>query len=245
MSLNIIDLIKGQLGPAFVSQAALQYGESESGISKAIGGMLSAVVGGMADNSDNPLVLDAILNSSSPALLGDLTGNSANNSSIASVLTQIFGNNLNGLINSIATYAGISNNSSDSLLHSVTGATVGTISKYAVDNNLDKAGISSLLNDQKGIVSTLLPVGFSFASVGMGDWDARYKFDNDKDAINMPAHEEPKPEVTRSTTLNGTFPDRNKEKDNSIWKWLLPLLLLIAAAYFIWKQCEQTETTKS
>jgi len=243
MSLNIIDLIKGQLGPAFVSQAALQYGESESGISKAIGGMLPAVVGGMADNSDNPLVLDAILNSSSPALLGDLTGNSANNSSIASVLTQIFGNNLNGLINSIATYAGISNNSSDSLLHSVTGATVGTISKYAVDNNLDKAGISSLLNDQKGIVSTLLPVGFSFASVGMGDWDARYKFDNDKDAINVPAHEEPKPEVTRSTTLNGTFPDRNKEKDNSIWKWLLPLLLLIAAAYFIWKQCEQTETT--
>ncbi|MEC3877867.1 OmpA family protein [Chryseobacterium salviniae] len=243
MSLNIIDLIKGQLGPALVSQSASQYGESESGISKAIDASLPAVVGGLANNSDNPLVLDAIMNSSSTGILGNLAGNSADNSSIASLLTQIFGDKLNGLINSIATYAGISNNSSGALLHLVTGATVGTISKYAEDNNLDKAGISSLLNDQKGIVSTLLPAGLSFASLSMGDWDARYKFDNDRDAINMPAEEEPKVEVTRSTTLNGTFPDRNKDKDGSIWKWLLPLLLLIAAAYFIWRQCEQKETT--
>lgn len=243
MSLNIIDLIKGQLGPAFVTHAASQYGESESGISKAIGGMLPAVVGGLANNSDNPLVLDAIMNSSSPDILNNLSGNSSNNSSIASVLTQIFGDKLNGLVNSVATYAGISNNSSNSLLNLVTGATVGTISRYAIDNNLDKAGISGLLNDQQGVVSTLLPAGLSFASLSMGDWDARYKFDNDRDAINMPAQEEPKPEVTRSTTLNGTFPDRNKDKDGSIWKWLLPLLLLIAAAYFIWRQCEEKETT--
>lgn len=243
MSLNIIDLIKGQLGPALVSQAASQYGESESGISKAIGGLLPAVVGGLANNADNPLVLDAIMNSSSGGILGNLMGNASNNSSLSTVLSQIFGDKQNGLVNSIATYAGISNNSSGSLLNLVTGATVGSISKYAVDNNLDKAGISNLLKDQQGIVSTLLPAGLSFASLNMGDWDARYKFDNDRDAINMQAEEEPKVEVTRSTTLNGTFPDRNKEKDGSIWKWLLPLLLLIAAAYFIWRQCEQKETT--
>jgi outer membrane protein OmpA-like peptidoglycan-associated protein len=243
MSLNIIDLIKGQLGPALVSNAASKYGESESGVSKAIEGFLPAVLGGLSNNADNPLVLDAIMNSSSPDILGNLDENSSNNSSIASVLTQIFGDKINGLVNSIAAYAGISNNSSSSLLHLVTGATVGSVSKYAVDNNLDKTGISNLLKDQQGIVSTLLPAGLSFASLRMGDWDARYKFDNDKDAINMPSEEEPKVEVTRSTTLNGTFPDRNKDREGSIWKWLLPLLLLIAAAYFIWRQCEQRETT--
>ncbi|WP_066440175.1 OmpA family protein [Chryseobacterium sp. CCH4-E10] len=243
MSLNIIDLIKGQLGPALVSNAASKYGESESGVSKAIEGFLPAVLGGLSNNADNPLVLDAIMNSSSPDILGNLDENSLNNSSIASVLTQIFGDKINELVNSIAAYAGISNNSSSSLLHLVTGATVGSVSKYAVDNNLDKTGISNLLKDQQGIVSTLLPAGLSFASLSMGDWDARYKFDNDKDAINMPSEEEPKVEVTRSTTLNGTFPDRNKDREGSIWKWLLPLLLLIAAAYFIWRQCEQRETT--
>ncbi len=243
MSLNIIDLIKGQVGPALVSNAASKYGESESGVSKAIEGFLPAVLGGLSNNADNPLVLDAIMNSSSPDILGNFDENSSNNSSIASVLTQIFGDKINGLVNSIAAYAGISNNSSSSLLHLVTGATVGSVSKYAVDNNLDKTGISNLLKDQQGIVSTLLPAGLSFASLSMGDWDARYKFDNDKDAINMPSEEEPKVEVTRSTTLNGTFPDRNKDREGSIWKWLLPLLLLIAAAYFIWRQCEQRETT--
>ena len=61
MALNIIDLIKGQLGPALISQAASKLGESESGISKAISGLLPAVVGGMANNADKPGVLDAIL----------------------------------------------------------------------------------------------------------------------------------------------------------------------------------------
>lgn len=245
MSLNIIDLIKGQLGPALVSQAAAQYGETESGISKAIDGILPAVVGGLANNSDNPLVLDAIINSSSEGIPGDVPGNSANSSSIASVLTQIFGDKLSRLVNSIATYAGISATSASSLLNTVTGATVGSISKYATDNNLDKQGISHLLNEQKGIVSTLLPAGLTFAALSMDDWDARYKFDNDKDAIKMPAQEEPqsKVEVTRSTSADGTFPDRNTDTGGSIWKWLLPLLLLIAAAYFIWRQCEQKETT--
>ena len=36
MSINLIELIKGQLGASTVSQAATQLGESESGVSKAI-----------------------------------------------------------------------------------------------------------------------------------------------------------------------------------------------------------------
>ncbi|MEN4761394.1 OmpA family protein [Chryseobacterium sp. C39-AII1] len=247
MSLNIIDLIKGQLGPALVSQAASQFGESESGISKAIGGLLPAVVGGLANNSDNPNVLDAIKNASSNGILGNLIGDSATSPWITTLLSSIFGDKLSGLVNSIATYAGISHSTSNSLLNLVTGATVGSVGKYAADNNLDQSGISSLLNDQKGIVSTLLPAGLSLASLNVGDWAKGYAFDNDKDAINMPTQEapveQPKIQVTRSTAETGTFPDRNTNEGGSIWKWLLPLLLLIAAGYFLWKQCEKKETT--
>jgi len=57
MALNVIDLIRGQLGPALVTQSATKLGESESGISKAISALLPAVVGALADNSDKPGVL--------------------------------------------------------------------------------------------------------------------------------------------------------------------------------------------
>lgn len=244
MSLNVIDLIKGQLGPALVSQAASQFGESESGISKAIGGMLPAVVGGLANNSDNPGVLDAISNAQSSGILGNLLGGASGNPVISNLLTSIFGDKISGIVNAIATYAGISNNSSSSLLNLVTGATVGSIGKYAADNNLDKSGISNLLGEQKGIISSLLPAGLSLASLNIGDWAKGYKFDNDNDTIRTTASEEPKIEVTRSTTAAGTNPDRNNnEGGGSIWKWLLPLLLLIAAGYFLWKQCEKKQTT--
>lgn len=249
MSLNIIDLIKGQLGSALVTQAASQLGESESGISKAISGLLPAVVGGLANNSDNPTVLDAISNTPSQGVLGNLLGFASENTWVQGLLASIFGDKLNGLVNSIATYAGISNNSSASLLNLVTGATVGSVGKYAADNNLDQSGISSLLNDQKGIVSSLLPAGLSLASLNVGDWAKGYKFDNDNDMIKQtpttpPPHAEQKIEVTKSIADGGTFPDRpTTSEGGSIWKWLLPLLLLIAAGYFLWKQCEKKETT--
>jgi outer membrane protein OmpA-like peptidoglycan-associated protein len=244
MSLNIIDLIKGQLGSAFVSQAASQLGESEAGTSKAISGLLPVIVGGLANNSDNPAVLDSISNASSEGFLGNLSDTGADNSMISGLLTSIFGDKLSGIINTIATYAGISNNSSSSLLNLVTGATVGSIGKYAADNNLDRSGISTLLDDQKGVVSTLLPAGLSLASLNVGDWAKRYEFDNDQDEIKPVTYEEPKVEVTRSVTDGGTFPDRpTSSEGGSIWKWLLPLLLLIAAGYFLWKQCEKKETT--
>ncbi|WP_435522687.1 DUF937 domain-containing protein [Chryseobacterium indoltheticum] len=183
MSLNIIDLIKGQLGSAFVSQAASQLGESEAGVSKAISGLLPVIVSGLANNSDNPAVLDSISNASSQGVLGNLLDTASNNSMVSGLLSSIFGDKLSGIINTIATYAGISNNSSSSLLNLVTGATVGSVGKHAAENNLDKSGISSLLNDQKGVVSTLLPAGLSLASLNVGDWAKGYKFDNDNDTI--------------------------------------------------------------
>ncbi|MET3037331.1 OmpA family protein [Chryseobacterium sp. NRRL B-14859] len=252
MSLNVIDLIKGQLGPALVSQAASQFGESESGISKAIGGLLPAVVGGLANNADNPGVLDAITKASSNGILGNLLGGSSNNPIITSLLSSIFGDKVGGLVNSIATFSGISNNSAGSLLNLVTGATVGTVGKYAADNNLGASGISSLLNDQKGIISSLLPAGLSLASFGLGaeNWFGQAKETvssvtstaKDNLAEGVATAKENVSEGARE--IREQFNNNNNNQGGgSIWKWLLPLLLLIAAAYFLWKQCDKKQST--
>ncbi|AZB25538.1 DUF937 domain-containing protein [Chryseobacterium bernardetii] len=252
MSLNVIDLIKGQLGPALVSQAASQFGESESGISKAIGGLLPAVVGGLANNADNPGVVDAITKASSSGILGNLLGGSSNNPIITSLLSSLFGDKIGGLVNSIASFSGISNNSAGSLLNLVTGATVGTVGKYAADNNLGASGISSLLNDQKGIISSLLPAGLSLASFGLGaeNWFGQAKETvssvtstaKDNIAEGVATARENVSEGARE--IREQFENNNNNQGGgSIWKWLLPLLLLIAAGYFLWKQCEKKQTT--
>lgn len=244
MSLNVIDLIKGQLGPALVSQAASQYGESESGISKAISGLLPAVVGGLANNSSNSTVLDAITGASSSGLLGNLLGGSSNNSLISSVLAAIFGDKVGGLVNAVSNFAGIGSSSTNSLLNLVTGAALGSVGKYAADNNLDRSGLTSLLNDQKGIVSSLLPAGLSLASLGLGNWFGGDKTVNvDTDKVRVSSYDEPKVEVNRGGATHVNV-DRNDNNDGgSIWRWLLPLLLLLLAGWFLWKQCGNKETT--
>ena len=243
MSLNVIDLIKGQLGPALVSQAATQYGESESGISKAISGLLPAVVGGLANNADKPGVLDAITGAASSGLLGNLLGDSSNNSLVSTVLSAIFGDKIGGLVNAVAGYAGISNSSSNSLLNMVTGASLGSLGKYATDNNLDASGLSGLLKDQKGVVSSLLPAGLSLASLGLGNWfgsDASVETEK----VKVTSYDQPKVEVNRGGNTHVNV-DRNEDNGGgSIWKWLLLLLLLALAAWFLWKQCNKpAETT--
>lgn len=250
MSLNVIDLIKGQLGPALVTQAASQFGESESGISKAIGGLLPAVVGGLANNADNPGVLDAITKASSSGILGNLLGGTSNSPIITTLLSSIFGDKIGGLVNSIATFSGISNNSAGSLLNLVTGATVGTIGKYAADNNLGPSGISSLLNDQKGIVSSLLPAGLSLASFGLGaeNWFGQAKENVSSVASTAKDNLAEGVATARENVSEGAREIREQFNNNnqgggSIWKWLLPLLLLIAAAYFLWKQCDKKQNT--
>lgn len=249
MSLNVIDLIKGQLGPALISQAAAQLGESESGISKAISGLLPAIVGGLANNAEKPAVLDAITGAASSGLLGNLLGGSGNNSLITTVLTSIFGDKVGGLVNAVSNYAGVSNTSTNSLLNMVTGATLGSLGKYSAENNLGASGVKSLLDDQKGVVSTLLPAGLSLASLGLGNM-----FGNDSvtekvnvspmENVKVTSFDEPKIEVNRggNTHVNVDKTDDNNE-GGSIWKWLLPLLLLALAAWFLWKQCDKKDAS--
>lgn len=251
MSLNLIDLIKGQLGPALVSQASAQLGENESGVQKAISGLLPAVIGGLANNADNPSVLNSITGAASSGLLSNLLGGSSNNSMITTLLQSLFGDKIGGLVNSVAGFAGISNNSTNSILNLVTGATLGSVGKYAADNNLDSNGISNLLTSQKGILSSLLPAGLSLASLGLDfdNWFGKAKEDvssrvstaKDNFAEDVAVAKE-KIETKTTEIRNDIREDNNGGGGGSIWKWLLPLLLVCLLGWFLWNQCSKKTT---
>ena len=239
MALNIIDLIKGQLGPALISQSATQFGESESGISKAISALLPAVIGGMANNADKPGVLDAIMGSTSNGMLGNLLGGTSNNSLITTVLTAIFGDKVADITNAVSTFSGVNNSTSNSLLNMVTGATLGSVGKYAADNNIGASGITNLLQDQKGIVSSLLPAGLSLASLGVGNMFGA----QEAEKVTVSSYDQPKVEVNRGgDTHSHPTPDNNNNEGGSIWKWLLPLLLLGLAGWFLWNNYNKDKT---
>lgn len=233
MSSTIVNLIKDQLGPNLISQFANQSGESESGISKAISALIPTVLGGLANNSTNSTVLNSISNPESFGFLTNLIGNSSNNSMITNLLTSIFGDKVGGLVSTIANFAGISNNSSNSLLNMVTGASLGSLGKYANEHNLGASGITSLLNDQKGVVSSLLPAGLSLASLGFGNW-----FGGNKDAERVT-------QTTSSSHSETTYnTPRNTQNNNNgmNWlKWLIPLALLLLIGGYLLKKCSTEE----
>ncbi|PZU90494.1 MAG: flagellar motor protein MotB [Chryseobacterium sp.] len=252
MSINLIDLIKSQLGSNVVSQTATQLGESESGISKAISALLPAVIGGFANSHAQSDLFTTLKEVASSGTLSGVVGNLGENDTLISkILNMIFGggDKQAALTSSVSNFAGISNESTNSVLNLVTGATAGSLGKYINDNNVDISSFGNLLNDQKGFLYSLLPAGFSLGSLGLGNW-----FGTDEEKINIPPNtpanevqdipvpETPKIDVTRSGTTHEIVSDNHS--GGSIWKWLLPLLLLLLLGWFLWKQCDKkVETT--
>lgn len=230
--MSIINLIKSQISPELISQVATQLGESESGVSKATRSLLPAVLGSLADNADKPNVLDAITKTDSNGFLENLLGNSFNNSHITTLLSSIFDEKISGLLNLISDYSGVSNSSASSLLNLVTGATLGSVNKYAIDNNLNTNDITSLLNEQKGLISSLLPAGLSLDSLGLENLLDGTKEETSK--VTEKITEDFSNIKKEKTTSSYSSSDEN---NGSFWKWLLPILLLGLAAWFLWKQC--------
>ena len=166
--MSIIDLIKGQLGPSLVSQAASQLGESESGVSKAMESLLPVILGGAAENATKPGFFDQVTGLAGSGILSNLMGGS-NNSLVSSLVTMLFGDKVGGIVSAISNFAGVKESSANSLMNLVSGAALGSLGKHAVDNNLDASSFASLLNTEKSSFASLLPAGLSLGSLGLGN----------------------------------------------------------------------------
>lgn len=242
MSINLINLIKENLGSQVISQTATRLGETESGISKAISVLLPAVIGGFANSNAKSelyeVVKNAVVSGSTGSFLGD------NNTIVNKVLNLIFGggDKQAAITDSVSEFAGISNQSTHQVLELVTGTVTEKLGSYIKDNNVDISSFESILKDQKGHLYSILPVGFNMATLGFGNW-----FGQENDRINIPANtpvneiptvpvsDAPKIEVSRSGTTHEIV--SSQDSGSSIWKWLLPLLILLLLGWFLWKQC--------
>jgi OOP family OmpA-OmpF porin len=225
MSFNLIDAAKGLFTSEMVSKASSYLGESESGVAKAISGILPSVLGGLvnkvSDNNGADAVAQMAQESHSSGILDNLGGFSGNdNNSLlskgAGMLSGLFGGKLDGLTGLISNFAGVKSSSVSSLMSMAAPAVLGMIGKQASSGNMGASGIASLLNSQKDNIAAAMPAGLNLSSVlgGFGGNAA----------------------TTVKTAVNtaSDYAGQTTEKAGSSMKFLLPLLILAAAAIAAW-----------
>ncbi len=170
MSFNLLDTVKGYIGNELVSKAAGHLGESESGISKALGGILPSILGGVVSKATSggegaSGIMDMAKGALGSGLLGNLGSFFGGGDSIlskgAGLLSGLFGDKAGGITNAISSFAGIKESSASHLMSMAAPAALGAIGKHATDNNLDAGGLSSMLASQKDNIMSALPSGLS------------------------------------------------------------------------------------
>lgn len=246
MSINLLDSVKGMFTNELIGKAASMLGESESGVSKAIGGVVPTILSGLLNKAGSGSDgASGILNMAKEAAgsgilnnIGGLLGGSGSGSNMGGILniaSSLFGDKLGGIGKLISGFSGIKESSAGSLLSMVAPAALGFLGKHAADNNLNASGLASFITSQKDNIMSGMPAGLNLSSLGLGDIAGKVK------------------DFTGSTTTDVkqaakgavNYAENAAAKTGGM-KWLLPLLLVALAAlalwYFLGKGCNSGST---
>ena len=213
--MNLLDSVTGLLTPDLVGKAASFLGESESGVTKALGGIAPAVLQGIigsAGKDGGAGILDMAKQAAGSGILDNLGGLfGSDNSSMmglgSNMLSGLFGGKSNMLASLISGFAGIKSSSSNSLLSALAPMALGLVGKHVLSNGLSAGGLLSFLSGQKETVAKAMPAGLNLSGI----------FDDGASKVKetIASYHEPEP--------TGGMP-----------KWLMPLLLLVLGALALW-----------
>lgn len=227
MAINLLEMLQGQVGGELASQASKFLGESESNTSKAVGAILPTLLGGLAGKASNESGARGILdflksNNIDGSILGNLGGlfgggQSTDNlmNSGGGILKFLLGDKLGSIVDVISNVAGVKTGSSSSLLKMAAPLLMGFVGKYVKDKALDALGLKNLLGGQKEFISKGIPSALNsvlgLSNIGGATASSSAKMSTGSTSGN-------------SGSMGG---------GNNLLKWLLPLLLLGALAWFL------------
>ncbi|MEN9549043.1 MAG: hypothetical protein RIR12_1634 [Bacteroidota bacterium] len=225
MSFNLLELVKGHFNSDLVNKAATMFGENESGITKAISGIVPSVLSGIVTKAaSGSNAANEIFNTASQAnssglfnQLSGLLGNAELLNKGGDLLKGFFGDKANGIISTIASFAGVKNSTASSLMSMAAPAAMSTIGKHVADNNLNAGGLMEVLNSQKGTILSALPAGLSSISSLFGAGNVAGTLASTKE---------------KASSISAQAQEEIKQKFAG--GWLLPILLLVAAFILVW-----------
>jgi OmpA-OmpF porin, OOP family len=245
MAVNLVEQLRSYLTPEIIQKAASYVGESESATQKAMGGIVPTLIAAFANQASTASgaqqlarMLDSgrydgsALNNLGSLFSGGVTTQNAVGAG-KEILESVFGTKLPGVIDLLARFAGVRSGSASSLLALAVPVIMHLLGRQRATVGQSPSALASLLADQKGFLSGLLPAGLS-SLMGWSDL--------------APSLTDVTPTPTRTTTTRetsyreprDTYREVAREpvpvRRRSDWNWLLPLLILggLALAALSW-----------
>ncbi|HEV9036148.1 MAG TPA: DUF937 domain-containing protein [Puia sp.] len=260
MAFNLLDSLKDIFTHDRVRAAAASLGETESNISKAISGIIPAIIGGIITRTDSGIDgASSILNMAKGASgtgilanLGNRFGDLQNSDFVTNGLDtakRLLGDKLDTVATAVSRYAGIRESSVFSLLAVTAPAALGVLGKYAADSNLTPAGLSNLLSAQRPSVAASLPIGLS----SLTGWikgpaiPLRSAVPPTSDRVRHTSPPVPTPERTRHPSPPAPTPEpRNflPPRRKGFWPIFIGLTILLSLIFWI-RGCNKNPTARN
>ena len=180
MAINLLDMIKDQVGDSVLSQAGKFLGESDSGVKSAMGAALPSILGSLitkgGSNNGASAILDMISSGNHNGSIFDnlgglLSGGDATSGFLNSgsgILKSLLGNKLGSVVDIIASVSGLKKGSSSSIMSMAAPMVMGMLGKYVKNKALDAAGLGKFLGTQSTHVASALPAGMG-SLLGFGN----------------------------------------------------------------------------
>ena len=256
MSVNLIDLVKSQLGGQALSQISGLLGESSDKTQMAVNGAIPALLGGLLGNASSgngaTNILSALNNIDDGVVgnFGNLLGNGQQSTGLVDMGGKLLGSllgggNVGGLTNAISGFSGLGKGAAGSLLGLIAPLLMGVIKRQlAGSGGLNIGNLTGLLSSQKDNIASAMPAGLGqqLQSAGLGNLFGgalgnltgmgQQAVSSASSAVSQASNT-----VGRATT-SATNTVRNAANNvptprASPLRWLAPLAIVLVAGWFL------------
>ncbi|MEQ1710799.1 MAG: DUF937 domain-containing protein, partial [Hyphomicrobium sp.] len=175
MSMSTLNLLSGLLTPDFLRTAARATGETESGVSKALGAAFPAILGQLVGGAGNSTMMGNVIDMVKNPVIGGLLGpgggvlgsvgsllapNAAGGpvgSIASSLLSALFGKNIGGIAGAIGSLAGLKGAGSAASLLALAGPMVLSALGNRLGKSLTGTALAMLLGQEKNSIMSAVP----------------------------------------------------------------------------------------
>lgn len=173
MEANLLNIVKQQLSSDIIQKAAQFFGEDTAAIQKALSAILPSVLGGLVNQSATDTGASNLMATLSSSLYSSsstnslnvlLSGGSATQGLLDSgdqIVKGLFGDKKSGVIDWIASYAGIKAGSSSGLMSVGTSVLMAALGNQISGKNLGNNGLRTFLMGHVDTIIQNLPVGLN------------------------------------------------------------------------------------